>query len=333
MYQQNQQNSYQQQAYSGQQGYGQQQAYGGQQGYSQQQQAQGQQVYLQDQDLAKIVLSELKRIGREYTIATQEATNPQIRQIFQALLQKTLQDQALVFQEIQQLGGYGEIPEAPQQDIQKELQKQSQTASKLQSFVQQNLSRATIGQQQSQDQGNQQQGFRPSPAISGASFSNAIPSQGYGQDQSNQSPVSWTGSQVQSYGPMATGSQGMSQNQNMGSSYGNSSGSQPAVIGYGSSQGYDINQSQAPYGSNQGSSSYGGSRAGGSTSNHSSASTDYSGTGTSGKQTSSSNYSSFASSDTGGTSTNESSSNSKSSQNSEDSFGSSKQQEGSKYSF
>jgi spore coat protein CotF len=331
MYQQNQQNSYQQQAYSGQQGYGQQQAYGGQQGYSQQQQAQGQQVYLQDQDLAKIVLSELKRIGREYTIATQEATNPQIRQIFQALLQKTLQDQALVFQEIQQLGGYGEIPEAPQQDIHKELQKQSQTANKLQSFVQQNLSRATMGQQQSQDQGNQQQGFRPSPAISGASFSNAIPSQGYGQDQSNQSPVSWTGSQVQSHGPMATGSQGMSQNQNMGSSsYGNSSGSSPT---YGSSQGYESNQSQATFGSNQGSSSYGGSRAGGSTSNHSSASSDYSGAGTTGKQTSSSNYSSFASSDTGGTSTNQSSSNSKSSQNSEDSFGSSKQQEGSKYSF
>ncbi|OCT13198.1 hypothetical protein A8709_20875 [Paenibacillus pectinilyticus] len=109
---------------------------------SQQQQQQQQQVNLEELDFANFVLSELKRSAREYTTAALEAANPGIRQTFEKLLQNTLDDQALIFQEIQKLGGY-EIQPATQQLIQQELQKQSQTSVKVQSIVQQHAGRAS----------------------------------------------------------------------------------------------------------------------------------------------------------------------------------------------
>ncbi|NEW08796.1 spore coat protein [Paenibacillus sp. SYP-B3998] len=184
--QQNQRNSYQQQAY----------------GNQQHQQSQQQQVYLEEQDLANFVLSELKRTAREYTTAILEAANPQVRQTFQTLLQKTLQDQSAVFQEIQSLGGY-EIQPAAQQQLQQELQKQSQSSVKLQSFVQQNLSRVNKGhsqQQVNQTQAQHQQTqspsqnqiaalhqapFQPAQTINATSFPNAVYNQGFSQHTSN----------------------------------------------------------------------------------------------------------------------------------------------------
>ncbi|MFD0696305.1 spore coat protein [Paenibacillus sp. GCM10027628] len=196
-----------------------------QQGYGAQPNQQSQtgqpQVYLQEQDLANFVLSELKRTAREYTTATLEAANPQIRQAFQSLLQKTLQDQAAVFQEIQKLGGYETQP-ADQQQLGQELQKHSQSAAKLQSFVQQNLSRAgsvggvgsyqqpnqafTQQHQQSQSQNQiaalQQTSFQPSPMINSSAYPNAVYSQGVSQSVQNihnqQQPYS--GLQGQSFG-------------------------------------------------------------------------------------------------------------------------------------
>ncbi|MEW9702743.1 spore coat protein [Paenibacillus sp. SI8] len=154
------------------------------------------QVHLQDEDLANFVLSELKRTAREYTTAALEAANPQIRTTFQSLVQKTLQDQAIVFQEIQKLGGY-EIPPAAQQQIQQELQKQTQTAAKLQTFVQQNLSSAnnsaiyqqpnhslsqpSYQQVQSQNQiaALQQVSFQPAQTVNATTFPNAVYNQGF----------------------------------------------------------------------------------------------------------------------------------------------------------
>jgi spore coat protein CotF len=207
-----QQNPYQQQ----------QQGLGGQQfsqvpQQTQGSQFQGQQVYLEEQDLANFVLSELKRVAREYTTAVLEANNQQIRQTFQSLLQKTLQDQAILYQELQKLNGYGDIQTASQQDIQKELQKQSQSSPKLQSFVQQNLS--GVGGQQSwqqnqgfaqqQNQGmGQQQAFHPSQTQSASPL---FPSGVYGQ-----SPISYTGPQVQSQQSAYNPSQGFGHNQGAG---------------------------------------------------------------------------------------------------------------------
>ncbi|MDU0205748.1 MULTISPECIES: spore coat protein [Paenibacillus] len=121
------------------------------------QQQQQHQVLLQEQDLANLVLSELKRSAGEYTTAVTEAVNPQIKQTFQTLLSKTLQCHATLFQEIQKLGYYEAQP-AEQQEIQQELQKQSQTAAQLQSFVHQNLSQApTMSYQQQESMGTSQQ--------------------------------------------------------------------------------------------------------------------------------------------------------------------------------
>ncbi|MCY9660559.1 spore coat protein [Paenibacillus chondroitinus] len=126
--------------------------------YQQQQQQQQHQVLLQEQDLANLVLSELKRSAGEYTTAVTEAVNPQIKQTFQTLLTKTLQCHATLFQEIQKLGYY-EVQPAEQQRIQQELQKQGQTAAQLQSFVHQNLSQAstTMSYQQQESMGISQQ--------------------------------------------------------------------------------------------------------------------------------------------------------------------------------
>ncbi|OAS14455.1 spore coat protein [Paenibacillus oryzisoli] len=120
-----------------------------------QQPHQGQQVDLEDLDFANFVLSELKRSAREYTTAALEAANPSIRQTFETLLQKTLDDQALVFQEIQSLGGY-QIQQADQQMIEQEIQKQSQTALQVQSIVGQHVGRTTSASITQQSQQSQQ---------------------------------------------------------------------------------------------------------------------------------------------------------------------------------
>lgn len=212
--------------------------------YQQQQQQSHQlQAQLKDEDFANFVLSELKRSAREYTTAALEAANPQIRQAFQSLLQKTLQDQAAVFQEIQKLGQY-EIQAAPQQHIGQELQKQSQIAAQLQSFVQQNLSQTntasyqqqeqmTIAQQQQQPQQSQQQNQIAAlyqtqtpiqPMISASQYPNAVHNnQGQGYSTHTQSSPNQT-SQQQAY---ISNQQGQNfQDQNYGQT------------GYGQSQGY-----------------------------------------------------------------------------------------------
>jgi spore coat protein CotF len=186
-----------------------------QQGFGGQQQSQGQHVHLQDQDLANLVLSELKRIAREYTTAALEANNPQIRQVFQNLLGKTLQDQDVLYREIQRMSGYGEIPTAQQQDVHKELQKQSQTANQLYSFVQQHLS----GIQQ------QGQGFSNQSTFQQPFYPNQMSNQTTNAWQSQQ-PLSYTGPQVPSQEQAYGQSQGYGQQQGMGLSSSSGLGTQ-----------------------------------------------------------------------------------------------------------
>jgi spore coat protein CotF len=107
--------------------------------YQQQSQMNRQQSVLQDQDVANIVLSECKRIAREYATAALEANHPAIRQTFQTLLQKTLQDQAQIYTIISQMNAYGDVKEASWQEIQQEIQKQMQKVGQLQTLVQQSL--------------------------------------------------------------------------------------------------------------------------------------------------------------------------------------------------
>lgn len=195
--------------------------------YQQQNQQQQHQVHMQEQDFANFVLSELKRSAGEYATAATEAVNPQIRQTFQTLLQKTLQDHAILFQEIQNLGYY-EVQAVSQQQIQHELQKQSQTAAQLQSFVQQNLngtsssisyqSQESMGvshQQQSQHQ-NEIAALHQAPIqpmITTSQYPNAVyNNQGQGYSPTNQHQTYSTGQgqqntqDYQSYGQSSYGS-------------------------------------------------------------------------------------------------------------------------------
>lgn len=227
MYQQNQQNSYQQQQ-------GQQQ---------QQQQQHQQQVHMQEQDFANFVLSELKRCAGEYTTAATEAVNPQIRQTFQTLLQKTLQDQAALFQETQKLGYY-EVQAAPQQQVQQELQKMSQTAAQLQSFVQHNMTMSPSAsyQQETFSQQTQQQPPQPQqqsqqqnmiaalhqapvqPMITTSQYPNAIynnQGQGYAAANQHQAFNSMQGQQQDHQGYGQTG-YGYSQGYTASTGYGTS---------------------------------------------------------------------------------------------------------------
>ncbi|NDI36472.1 spore coat protein [Chengkuizengella sediminis] len=103
------------------------------------QQQMGQQhVALPDKDMANLVLSELKRMAREYTTACLESANPMVHQNFNQLLQKTLADQAQLFQIMSQQGMYNVTP-APMQEIQKEQQKFNQCGYETQQFMQQYL--------------------------------------------------------------------------------------------------------------------------------------------------------------------------------------------------
>ncbi|NQX70057.1 spore coat protein [Paenibacillus alba] len=226
--------------------------------YQQQQQQSQQQVHLQEQDFANFVLSELKRSAREYTTAALEAANPQIRQTFQTLLLKTLQDQAAVFNELQKLGAY-EVQPAQQQQIQQELQKQSQTAAQLQTFVQQNLNRSTTASYQQQDQmaigqqhaqHQQQPQHQPQsqqqnqiaalhqapiqPMINASQYPNAVyNSQGQGF-ASHQQP-SYTNQQGQSYQDQSYGQ----------SSYGQSQAGYSASSAFGSTESTPITSKTA----------------------------------------------------------------------------------------
>lgn len=124
-------------------------------------QAQALHLHLNEQDVANLVLSELKRTAREYTTAALEATHPAIRQMFASLSQKTLQDQAELFDVLSQLGGYGSIKMATQLEVQQELSQQIQKAEQLQAIVQQAVHGSFAGGAYQQPFGQQQPSFQP----------------------------------------------------------------------------------------------------------------------------------------------------------------------------
>jgi spore coat protein CotF len=162
------------------------QSYGGQQNNAMQapvhDQTQQQQAKLQDQDLANFVLSELKRVAREYTTAALEASNPIIRRTFESQLHKTLQMQEQLYQVMKEQNMYGAMTSASQQDIHKEIQNHAEQANKLQSFMMQNLGGQQGGYQAAQS-------FRQPPQV-------AAINQDYGM---NQSPYSMHQGQQQTY--------------------------------------------------------------------------------------------------------------------------------------
>ncbi|WP_138752558.1 spore coat protein [Paenibacillus sinopodophylli] len=126
-------------------------------------QQQQKQFVLTEEDLAGGILSDLKRIVREYATAATESTCPDIRQLFTKLTDSTLALQGQMFQAMQQANMYNTSSPVLRQELDKQAKQYQQMKQKTNQFLQQ-----TLGGQQNQtfytpqmQQSNQQQGNQP----------------------------------------------------------------------------------------------------------------------------------------------------------------------------
>ncbi|RJX41565.1 spore coat protein [Paenibacillus pinisoli] len=103
------------------------------------------QSILTEEDLASTVLSDLKRVVREYATAATESTCPDIRQLFTKLLDNTLKAQGQLFQAMQQSNMYNTASPALRQELDKQAQQYKQTAQKTKQQLQQSLSGSQQG--------------------------------------------------------------------------------------------------------------------------------------------------------------------------------------------
>lgn len=98
------------------------------------------QSILPDEDLASTIISDLKRVVREYATAATESTCPEIRKMFTDLLNSTLTMQGQLFTVMQQNNMYNASSPALRQEIDKQGKQYDQTLQKTNQFVQQKLS-------------------------------------------------------------------------------------------------------------------------------------------------------------------------------------------------
>jgi spore coat protein F len=122
------------------------------------------QPFLSDEDMAYTVLSDLKRVVREYATAATEASCPDIRELFTKLLNSTLTMQGQVFQAMQQANMYNTASPALRQELDKQMKEYQQTKQKTQQFLQQKLSGQTSQSMYTPSihQSHQQTQFQPS---------------------------------------------------------------------------------------------------------------------------------------------------------------------------
>lgn len=122
---------------------------------------------LPDEDLAYTVLSDLKRVVREYATAATESTCPEVRQMFTQLLNSTLKMQGSLFQAMQSQNMYSTASPALRQEIDKQTKEYQQTQQKTSQFLQQRMGGSPSGfsqygqYQQQQQQQNQYQSNQP----------------------------------------------------------------------------------------------------------------------------------------------------------------------------
>ncbi|MBB6669709.1 spore coat protein [Cohnella nanjingensis] len=114
------------------------------------------QQFMPDGDLAYTVLSDLKRVTREYATAATESVCPTVRQSFTQLLNTTLQMQGELFNAMQSQNMYNAASPALKQEIDKQLKSYQSTQQKTNQFVQQ-AHQAMPAWQQQQAQAAQQQ--------------------------------------------------------------------------------------------------------------------------------------------------------------------------------
>ncbi|BBI32190.1 spore coat protein [Cohnella abietis] len=92
---------------------------------------------LTDEDLASTILSDLKRVTREYATAATESVCPETRQMFTQLMNTTLTMQGELYTVMQQNNMYNASSPALKQEITKQLQQYQQTQQKTSQFIQQ----------------------------------------------------------------------------------------------------------------------------------------------------------------------------------------------------
>ncbi|MCM3628976.1 spore coat protein [Paenibacillus glycanilyticus] len=98
-----------------------------------------QQHHLPDEDLAYTVLSDLKRVVREYATAATESSCPEVRQMFTHLLNSTLKLQGNLFQVMQSQNMYNTASSALRQEIDKQTKEYQQTQQKTTQYLQQRM--------------------------------------------------------------------------------------------------------------------------------------------------------------------------------------------------
>lgn len=98
---------------------------------------QNNQTMLPQEDMAYTILSDLKRVTREYATAATESSCPSIRSLFTNLLNSTLKMQGDLFQTMQHANMYSTASPALRQEIDKQLKQNQQTKQKTEQFLQQ----------------------------------------------------------------------------------------------------------------------------------------------------------------------------------------------------
>lgn len=105
--------------------------------YQQQQMNAGQAQYIMpEEDMAYTVLSDLKRVVREYATAATESSCQQIRGMFSHLMNDTLHMQGELFKVMEQSNMYSTASPVLRQEIDKQLQQNQQTLQKTQQHLQ-----------------------------------------------------------------------------------------------------------------------------------------------------------------------------------------------------
>ncbi|PKG21506.1 spore coat protein [Niallia nealsonii] len=92
-----------------------------------------------EQDIVYSFLADLKRSAREYTTAVTESNCPEVRQVFEQLLQSTLKMQDQTYQLMSQQGWYNTSSPVLSAEINKQINTYTQTQTQTNQILQQNV--------------------------------------------------------------------------------------------------------------------------------------------------------------------------------------------------
>ncbi|WEK55207.1 MAG: spore coat protein [Candidatus Cohnella colombiensis] len=94
-------------------------------------------IMLSDEDMAYTILSDLKRVTREYATAATESVCTQTRQMFTTMLDDTLRMQGELFNAMNQNQMYNTASPALRQELDKQHKQYQQTQQQTNQFVEQ----------------------------------------------------------------------------------------------------------------------------------------------------------------------------------------------------